>query len=877
MHIAFVFVLQCVTCVLSHDSCPAACRCSYTSTAQLAVFCKGDSLSHVTSQLPADTVIYHYEAHERVVKLGSTNFSHLTSLESLQLASPYDHLVLDRIIREIPLSQQEVFWPLVKLKELKININWELQTALPELLSPLSQLEVLDLSNTRLLQYMNLKNTLYGLKNSTTFKTLNLRNTQTMEILQNGFILNLTDLLDPLKDCPLEELDISYNALRTVIPGLISKAPRLTKLDASNNFIIPLLSAPFFIEVVVHPAIVEADFSEQGLGEPQRTTTNDNATLSEVIYYAWGGMEQKLIKRRMNHHNNSLYQESKNCINEVLDDLCNVFKPECAEILHECAKNPQLLCDIFAIISPYTAAIPCEYFPPVYSLLDKNCGGCFVFPLIGNVRKLYLQMINNYDEVLAFPVFKNKTCFSRNNSLEVMDFSRNGEHGYAEIDLSFSTTVQGFDSMNVFNLSHNKMRHPASNLGHNLPQIEVFDLSYNLLDLQGKDGDFLVGATSVQELNLAGNIIQEIPYNRFTTLTRLQTLNLSSNSLQTLSIDIHNLSVLSYIDLSGNKISSFSQDMTTQLSAQAAKLHNISLKIDLSQNSLLCTCSVRHFINWVLSQPHNVEFVNFHDYMCLNEASYQVPFHKLNNLDIFDCLSRDVYIGVGVGSGILLSVCITLIIIAIYRKRWWMRYHYFIARKMWTHSRRKEEESHEFHYDVFVSYNRHDKDWVDEILQPKLEDENGIRLCLHERDFELGGQISEQIIDSIEKSRKVLLILSPHFIRSNWCKFEMTMALQKLVTKGHDVLLLAILKPLNGVEITKTLKALLEQKTYVEWSEDQYGQKLFWAKLITALNIPKRSASTVVEEDDTGTGGRITDDVEAPLIHDINQPSTSSA
>ena len=443
--------------------------------------------------------------------------------------------------------------------------------------------------------------------------------------------------------------------------------------------------------------------------------------------------------------------------------------------------------------------------------------------------------------------------------------------------------------MKVLNLSNNKLQHPAPDLGYNLPQIEVFDLSYNLLDLQGKDGEFLTGATSTQELNLAGNIIQELSYTKFTTLSRLQTLNLSSNSLQTFSVDIHNLSVLSYIDLGGNKISSLPQDMTTQFSAQAAKLQNTSLKIDLSENSLLCTCSVRHFTDWVLSKPYNIEFVNFHAYMCLNEASNQVLFHRLCKPTTLDCLSRNFSIGIGVGSGILLSVIVAAVIKGIHQKRWWIRYHYFIARKMWIQHRRQEEESHEFRYDVFVSYNRHDKDWVDEILQPKLEDENGIKLCLHERDFELGGEITEQIIDSIETSRKTLLILSPHFVQSNWCKFEMKMAHAKLFRTGHDVLLLAILKNLDGVEITKTLKALLEQKTYVEWSENQYGQKLFWAKLIAALNIPKRPAAMRIEvdgsgtagiqqDDDAGTRDHITEDVEAPLMqHAVNQPSTSSA
>ena len=376
-----LLLLYCAVCIsaLSHDSCPADCRCSYTSTAQLVVFCNGESLSHVTSQLPADTVIYQYEAHEKEINLGGTNFSHLGSLESLQLTSPYDHLVLKRRIIEIPVSQQKVFWPLPKLKELTININWKLGTVLPDLFITLDKLETLDLSNTRILNYTNLKNTLYGLENSTSFKRLNLQNTQTMEILSNGLNLNLTDLLDPLKHCSLQELDISYNALRTVIPGIISKAPKLRKLDASNNLMTHLLSGSFFFEVLIHPALVEVDLSEQGLGKPKRSSSDDSSSYHMVYEDAPTCTDQ--TRQATNIQNNFLYQQQKDCIDDVQDDLCNIFSSECAELLHAVTVSHQFFCELFAFVIPYTDEIPCDFIPPAISLLNEDCGGCFVFSI----------------------------------------------------------------------------------------------------------------------------------------------------------------------------------------------------------------------------------------------------------------------------------------------------------------------------------------------------------------------------------------------------------------------------------------------------------------------------------------------------------------
>ena len=691
IYIICVLVLHCAACVLSHDSCPADCRCSNTSTAQLTVFCKGESLSHVTSQLPVDTVIYQYEAYEQQVNLGGTNFSHLTSLESLQLTSPFDTFALSRKIMKIRHPQQKVLWLLQQLKELRINVNWELETALPELLRESRRLAKLDLSNTRKLDYTNLKGTLAGLGNSSSFRSLSLKNTTTLEFLHNGFTLDLSELLEPLKNCPLEELDISYNALRTTTPGLISKAPRLKRLDASNNLLIPLLTGAFSMELLLHPSIIEVDLSEQGFSDFKKSSTSD--TIGNQVKPLPRNNKQKTVlpNRGRDMIDSNFYLRHKDCLDQIINNLCSIFSLDCEMFVHLCTVNHVVFCKLLAVYIPGTAAIPCEYIPPIHSMLDPDCGGCFVFPSTGNLRILHIYNINNYDEVIAFSMFKGKTCFNQNNSIEGYDFSHNRKHGYPDIDDTFSTSIIGWDKMKVLDISHNEIQHPSPDLGYNLPQIEVFDLSYNLLDLQGKYGDFLAGATSVIEINLAGNLVQDIPYKRFSTLTRLQTLNLSNNILEKFVVDIQNLIKLSFLDLSGNKITALSADMIDQLSSLAAELQHSSQKIDLSKNSLLCTCNVRHFTDWILSQPHNIEFVDFHEYMCWNDEFKPVPFNRLGKPTAFACLSKKAYIGIGVGSGVLLTTLIVLLIIRIYSKRWWFQYYYFIASKLWRDKQRTGE------------------------------------------------------------------------------------------------------------------------------------------------------------------------------------------
>ena len=65
------------------------------------------------------------------------------------------------------------------------------------------------------------------------------------------------------------------------------------------------------------------------------------------------------------------------------------------------------------------------------------------------------------------------------------------------------------------------------------------------------------------------------------------------------------------------------------------------------------------------------------------------------------------------------------------------------------------------------------------------------------------------------------------------------MAQTRLFTTGKDVILLALLEPLPDRMVSKTLKGLLETRTYVEWTEnDTYGQKLFWEKIYESVQEP---------------------------------------
>ncbi|CAL8387705.1 unnamed protein product [Gadus morhua 'NCC'] len=70
--------------------------------------------------------------------------------------------------------------------------------------------------------------------------------------------------------------------------------------------------------------------------------------------------------------------------------------------------------------------------------------------------------------------------------------------------------------------------------------------------------------------------------------------------------------------------------------------------------------------------------------------------------------------------------------------QWHLVYAYYLMLAILYNSKNKDKRAHQ--YDAFVSYNANDEGWVLGELLPKLEDEQGWRLCLHHRDFQPGEE-----------------------------------------------------------------------------------------------------------------------------------------
>ncbi|XP_070564666.1 toll-like receptor 2 type-2 [Ptychodera flava] len=124
--------------------------------------------------------------------------------------------------------------------------------------------------------------------------------------------------------------------------------------------------------------------------------------------------------------------------------------------------------------------------------------------------------------------------------------------------------------------------------------------------------------------------------------------------------------------------------------------------------------------------------------------------------------------------------------------------------------------------DVFFSYSSKDKDWVIQTAE-RLEKEYGIECSYDSKDFIGGKAITSNIMNCIKMSRKTVLVLSPDFLRSPWCGYEMQIVLREHLFREQKVVIPVLLHDC-------IIPDFISHLTYLEVQDPQ-----FWEKFLEIL------------------------------------------
>ncbi|XP_070574190.1 uncharacterized protein [Ptychodera flava] len=152
------------------------------------------------------------------------------------------------------------------------------------------------------------------------------------------------------------------------------------------------------------------------------------------------------------------------------------------------------------------------------------------------------------------------------------------------------------------------------------------------------------------------------------------------------------------------------------------------------------------------------------------------------------------------------------------------------------------EDDDQRKYDAFVSVkgDTAEEEFVYKVLLPTLEEEHGFHLCVHHRDFTIGEAIVENIVTAIRESRRTILVLSPSFVESEWCDYELALAHTEMISLRQKLIPIMFDDITRMANLGAGLQSILNTITYIEWPREgaEKDVRKFWKRLVKAM--PKR-------------------------------------
>ncbi|HEX3758841.1 MAG TPA: caspase family protein [Kofleriaceae bacterium] len=113
-------------------------------------------------------------------------------------------------------------------------------------------------------------------------------------------------------------------------------------------------------------------------------------------------------------------------------------------------------------------------------------------------------------------------------------------------------------------------------------------------------------------------------------------------------------------------------------------------------------------------------------------------------------------------------------------------------------------------YDAFLSFSQRDPDdraWVISTLVPYLEGA-GLKLCLEDRDFQIGAAKLDEIDRAVTTSRYTLAVFSPAYLANTWADYQSVLAAYLAADSGEPRFMPLLRKPCKLALHTRMTEAL---------------------------------------------------------------------
>ena len=117
------------------------------------------------------------------------------------------------------------------------------------------------------------------------------------------------------------------------------------------------------------------------------------------------------------------------------------------------------------------------------------------------------------------------------------------------------------------------------------------------------------------------------------------------------------------------------------------------------------------------------------------------------------------------------------------------------------------DERQDIQYDIYVSYSKRERSWVNDWLIPHLE-AAGLRTCFAERDFLFGAPQIKEKERAVSTSRRTLLVITTAYLQDEWANFDSVLARSLDPGAIHQRVIPLVLEDVTLPRILSTLVPL---------------------------------------------------------------------
>lgn len=429
-----------------------------------------------------------------------------------------------------------------------------------------------------------------------------------------------------------------------------------------------------------------------------------------------------------------------------------------------------------------------------------------ISPMVGkctpNLKKI--NLFENPIQRIASRSFE-----SLENLTEILLSSCNTQKPGQRYHISFEAlSFSSFSLARIFLSNFSLIKNPSQNVFDELPNLTTLDLSLSELPEDDQSLKKLFKPLSnVSELFLSGMSWTKFPCAIFTSVPNLHVVDLSYNYIKEINLScIKTASNLKYMDISNNPFN--------------CSCKNSKLFVGTFLQSLVV--------------DYNISLKNYpDDYICKSPPSKQGKI-------VTEVVCQSSFVVVVFSILVTVVACGSIVVVA-FRTRFYLKFWlYKLSRSLTKWPSNQLCYNSDAIFDGFVIFSEHDKPWIMKHLLKFLEEKHNFRLCLHNRDFEYGRLIHDNIIENMGKSRKILLVLSNNLAQSKWCKFEVLLAHERFVQSGPGSVLCIKLEEISPGFMTNELEMLVRFTTNAEWKHDTKEE--FVVKLIDCLRVNENNS-----------------------------------